>query len=210
MIDKTLQRIVDELNKKFNIDGSSPVWFGFPTEMPGDAVKLRDNVVNILLIRIEEERVMRMDERYYQRKSQPEDSNNPKGVSISPPPMVLHLYILLAARFANYQTGLQRLSEVITFFQANPIFGETTLSSGEKLPELRLELHSPSFTTQNEIWSTLKAPIHPSVLYKVSLALLKDPHVEIPAPIRTVEPARIQDGDTLTNEIKKDILNHSQ
>lgn len=211
MIDKTLQRIVDVLNEKFNIDGSSPTWVGFPTEMPGDAVKLRDNVVNIVLLRIEEERVMRLDERYYQRETQLEHPvNRPKAFSKSLPPIVLHLYVLLAARFSNYQTGLQRLSDVITFFQANPVFAENTLPTGEKLPELRLEFHSPSFSIQNEIWSALKAPIHPSVLYKVSLALLKEPQVEMPAYIQTIEAARVKNGESLSDEIKKQIVNHSQ
>lgn len=185
-----------------------PEWVGFPAEMPGDTVKLKDNSINILLIRIEEERTMRLDERYYHRQ-QPV-SNAPATITKSPPPIVLHLYVLLAARFSDYTTGLQRLSDIITFFQAHPVFPHETTSSGSELPELRLELHSPSFSVQNEMWGALKAPMHPSVLYKVSLVLLKDAEAATPATVRTVEPARIKTGDApLTDQslIKEEIVN---
>ena len=85
----------------------------------------------------------------------------------APPAVPLHLYVLFIARFSDYLTGAKHLSSVIRFFQGRPVL------TPPNLPEIVAELHTPSFTVQNEIWSTLKAPQHPAVMYKITMLLLE-------------------------------------
>ena len=106
--------------------------------------------------------------------------------------------------------GLDFLSKIVTFFQGSPVF---TAGLPGNLPELRMELHSPTFTAQNEIWSMLKAPYHPSVMYKVTLVLLEKMQSETPAPmVQKIEPARKrsigQEEITDASPIKQAIVNH--
>lgn len=215
MIDQALQFIVGQLNRKFSSSGKEPL-VSLPKEEPGDTVKLVNTAVTALLVRMEEERVMRQDEPYM-RFSNGDKTKDRKAMNAFPP-VVLHLFVLFVARFPNYGTGLKHISDIITFFQARPFFHDNTsnvpaemLPAG--LPELRLELHSPTFTVQNEIWGALRLPLHPSVMYKVTLVLLEAQEEEQEAPmVKNIEPARHKgpNESTLTNEspIYPSIVNH--
>lgn len=207
MIDKALQFIVAQLNAKFTSSGQVPL-VSLPKDVPDDAVKLADTAVTVLLVRMEEERVMRHDEPYMRGDTRKTEN---RKVSNAFPPVVLNLFVLFVARVKDYDTGLKRLSDIVTFFQAHPAFYDT---SEKGMPELRFELHSPTFTVQNEIWSALRLPLHPSVMYKVTLVLLETQEKELEAPmVKNVEPARHKgpNESTLTNEspIHSSIVNHS-
>lgn len=183
MIDEVLKYLVAQLNGKLNSPDSNDQIVVLPTTAPSDSVSFADNQVTLLLLRIEEERIMRQDDPWFRQKEP--DPNNTNSNGVDPPkktvkrmapPIFLHLYVLLVSRNANYATAMERLSNIIRFFQARRVFDETSppWPFSDKLPELRVELHSPTFTTLNEIWSMLKSPLHPCVMYRLTLTLLED------------------------------------
>lgn len=207
MIDKALQFIVAQLNAKFTSSGQVPL-VSLPKDVPDDAVKLADTAVTVLLVRMEEERVMRHDEPYMRGDTRKTEN---RKASNAFPPVVLNLFVLFVARVKDYDTGLKRLSDIVTFFQGRPAFYDT---SEKGMPELRFELHSPTFTVQNEIWSALRLPLHPSVMYKVTLVLLETQEKYPDAALVTkIEPARQRPSDQspVTNDspINLSIVNHS-
>lgn len=164
MIDTVLDYLQKELNKSLIGSGNNAeAIVEFPTEEPGDSVQLPLNRIVPLLIRIEEEKTVRFDDRYLRTRG---SEGNPNYTS-APPAVPLHLYVFFVSRFSNYLTGLKHLAAVIRFFQSRPIL------QPNGLPELVAELHTPTFTVQNEIWSALKAAQHPAVMYKITMLLLE-------------------------------------
>lgn len=200
MIDRVLKYLAQQLNQRFNGSTSSDPVVVMPETAPSDAVSFADNKVTLLLLRTEEERTMRQDNPYLRQRL--DDANSPV-VKRMAPPIFLHLYVLLVSRNANYGTAMERLSDIIRFFQARRAFDETSPQwpFSDKLPELRVELHSPTFTTMNEIWSMLKSPLHPCLMYRLTLTLLEDAEPDMPETlIQAVEPGRrLGEGQTTLN-----------
>ena len=171
MIDKVLDYLQKELVKYLadqkvgEVSNNFEPRVLFPTEEPADSVKLPSNCIVPLLIRIEEEKTFRFDDRYLRSKSE-------IGFSSAPPAVPLHLYILFIARFSNYLEGMKYLSHVIRFFQARPALSNWLPNND--VPDLLTELHTPSITVQNEIWGALKTPQHPAVMYKITMLMLEE------------------------------------
>jgi len=179
MLDEVLKYITDQLNKKLTKGTEAVVTL--PASLPGDSIVFPDNKITLLLLRTEEERIMRQDEPWLRQKIEVVKENGEetinKTVKRMAPPIFLHLYVLLVSRNADYETAIARLSNIIRFFQARRVFDKDSEGWPQKfndLPELRVELHSPTFTTLNEIWSMLKSPLHPCLMYRITLTLLED------------------------------------
>ena len=185
MIDTVLKYLQQELNA-YLAPGGEPAGdearVEFPAAEPAESVQLPLNRVVPLLIRIEEEKTVRFADRYLRSRGSAEQ---PEYTS-APPAVPLHLYVLFIARFSDYLTGAKHLSSVIRFFQGRPAL------TPPNLPEIVAELHTPSFTVQNEIWSTLKAPQHPAVMYKITMLLLESETVTGGKVIQEVHTKLIQ------------------
>jgi Pvc16 N-terminal domain len=97
------------------------------------------------------------------------------------PPVELDLYILFIAHKKDYVTALRDLSDVISFFQANPVFDQekypslnaTVLEPANKpwqlIERLVFNLHVLSFEQQNNLWAMLGSKYIPSAVYKVKM-----------------------------------------
>lgn len=209
MIDRVLKYLAQQLNQRFNGATSSDPVVVMPETAPSDSVSFADNKVTLLLLRTEEERTMRQDDPWLRQKIEVVRENNRetinKTVKRMAPPILLHLYVLLVSRNTSYGTAMSRLSDIIRFFQAQRVFDKDSEGWPQELyelPELRVELHSPTFTTMNEIWSMLKAPLHPSVMYKLTLTLLEDEEpVDGEYLVKTTTPGRrlADNQDTIDN-----------
>ncbi len=173
MIGDVLKYLRDQLN--VYLGNTLPESIQFPSGIPDDSLILPSECVTLLLVRIEEEKTMRFDERYIRTKG----SENNRFYTRAQPAVPIHLYIFFIARFSDYANGLQKLSAVIQFFQSRPVFRPTiqTDDGPLELPELITELHTPTFTVQNEIWSALKAPQHPAVMYKITMLMLENEEI---------------------------------
>jgi len=126
-----------------------------------------DDSLGLSLISIEEERVL---------KSQVPEHTQADGKHVFLPPMLrLNFFILFAAHFKVYETALSALSQVLTFFQANPTF--TTAEKPDldpRIARLNVELQSLSFEQLNQIWAFIGGKQLPSVAYKVRLLPIQD------------------------------------
>jgi len=132
---------------------------------------LRDEVnrINLLVVNVEEEREPRRANPYYDKHNQHINPDIPPTISV-----------LFIARFNDYPTSWNYLTDIIRFFQSNPILERTGnhLRSQNQLPEgiesLKCTLISLNFQEQNEVWGALRITQHPALLYKIKLITLRD------------------------------------
>ncbi len=97
------------------------------------------------------------------------------------PPVEIDIYILFAATIGAYETSLRDISDVVSFFQSNPVFDATrypalnaSVADPDKKPwqlieRLSLRLHMMTFEQQNNLWGMLGRQYMPSALYKMSM-----------------------------------------
>ncbi|WP_157595183.1 DUF4255 domain-containing protein [Plesiocystis pacifica] len=139
-----------------------------------DPLQFKLGAVTLMLINVEEERVLRPADRYARR--------NPDGtVSRSFPDIRLSLNLFFVARFKLYDEAWQQLSQVIGHYQSKPVYDRTNtpgLPAG--VEKLIFELRTLNFAEQNEIWNALRICHHPSVLYRTNLIVVEDKAVATP------------------------------
>ena len=84
--------------------------------------------------------------------------------------------MLFVARFPDdYSRSLHHLSGVIRYFQNHRVFNhENSPELAESVSQLVLELVTPSFAEQNELWGTLRSAYQPSAMYKVRMVVFQD------------------------------------
>lgn len=174
MFDEVFVLIKNKLNSFFNayieknggVSGSEFIEF-----LDGDKLEplvFPSNKVTPVLINIEEEKVLRMADRYEGVVK------NGKRTEINPSIRV-NMLILFVSKFSNYEQSLKFLSLVIKCFQNTPVFThENTPSLSDDIEKLKMELITLPINQQNELWNSLRATYHPSVLYKVSLLVFHD------------------------------------
>ena len=149
--------------------GSAEDLFVYVGTSKEDSVSFTSNAVSILLVRIEEETALRSPDRYAQVSA----DGARKKVE---PEIRLNVFILFVARFPDdYGLSLQQLSRVVRYFQNHRVFTrENSPELNENIPQLVLELVTPSFSEQNEIWGALRVSYQPSALYKVKMVVFPD------------------------------------
>jgi hypothetical protein len=92
------------------------------------------------------------------------------------PEIFLNVYVLFGANKNNYSVALQRISQVISFFQRQWVFTAADIAILEplNLSKLIFDLHSTRFEELNQLWSVMGGKYIPSVVYKMRLAVLQD------------------------------------
>lgn len=136
-----------------------------------DPLSIQSGRVNILVVNVEEERELRGANPYYDERSQRINPDIPLTISA-----------LFIARFNDYPTSWNYLTDIIRFFQSHPVLerADDQAQSSNIMPEgiesLRCEMISLNFQQQNEVWGALRITQHPALLYKIKLITLRDPH----------------------------------
>jgi hypothetical protein len=136
-----------------------------------DPLNIQSGRVNILVVNVEEERELRGANPYYDERSQRINPDIPLTISA-----------LFIARFNDYPTSWNYLTDIIRFFQSHPVLerADNQAQSSNHMPEgiesLRCELISLNFQQQNEVWGALRITQHPALLYKIKLITLRDPY----------------------------------
>ena len=139
-----------------------------------DPLNIQSSRVNILVVNVEEERELRGANPYYDERSQRINPDIPLTISA-----------LFIARFNDYPTAWNYLTDIIRFFQSHPVLeradNQAQLSNHmpEGIESLRCEMISLNFQQQNEVWGALRITQHPALLYKIKLITLRDPHPQI-------------------------------
>jgi hypothetical protein len=176
------------LNKTFPRDtsgGSAEDLFVYAGSGKDDAVSFTANAVSVLLVRIEEETAMRPPDRHAQIAAD--------GVRRRVEPEIrMNLFVLFVARFPDdYGLSLRHLSRLVRYFQNHRLFTrDNSPELPEQVPQLVLELVTPTFAEQNEIWGTLRVSYQPSVLYRVRMVVFPDEEGVL-APITKTVTSRV-------------------
>jgi hypothetical protein len=183
MIHEVVGFLKDQLNQYLKNQGAGPEDpVVFPEGDKTDAYSFSKNAITPLLINLEEENSLRMDEPYVHVR--------PDGVRVSVYPEIrLNLFVLFVSHFREYNESLKYLSYVIRYFQSNKVFThDKTPQLAPVADRLVMELITMPFTSQNEIWNSLRTTYLPSVLYKVKMVVFED---EEPEPIHIVRDLSI-------------------
>jgi hypothetical protein len=166
------------LQQKFG-QGSSGI--GFLATGNWDPLVFSDNQVTILLINVEEERTMRPPQLHATKDYQ--------GKLIAAnPDFQLNLYFLFVAKNNDYKEAWKQLFAIIEFFQTNRSFSpENTPDLPDEVNKLHFELVTLSFSEQNEVWSALKVPYHPSVMFKARSIFIQSSPADLSAEIEIIQ-----------------------
>lgn len=178
MMVEALTLLLHQLNAHLaRLDGAGP---GAPPQALWGNIALLDrqeiateleNHLVLSLVKLEEERSL---------KNGRVHAPGPTGdVIYRNRPLHLNLFLLFAANYRNYGTGLRRLTQLLTYFQGKQKF--TLGNSPGALPaatiadfSLTLDLMSPSFEEVNHLWGFLGAKQLPFALYRGRLVALTD------------------------------------
>ena len=95
-------------------------------------------------------------------------------------PVHLNLFLLFSANYDDYENALQRLSQVITFFQGKNVFSFLDSPMDEFIDDqevaevkLILDLYTLTFEQINYLWGSLGGKQVPFVMYKLRLVKLQ-------------------------------------
>ena len=126
--------------------------------------------LGLTLINIEEEKIHRDETAIHK---------TPDGIVMNiNPELKLNLYILVAANFASYTTGLKFLSAALSFFQSKNVFtSSNTPELNPQIEKLIVELHTMGLEQQNHLWGYLGAKYLPSICYKVRMLVIQEDQV---------------------------------
>ncbi|MEN9866777.1 MAG: hypothetical protein RL748_2367 [Pseudomonadota bacterium] len=167
MINAVLSFLKSTLNNHLRVSGvvhdTQEDQVIFPPGTNTDTLDLKLGAVSLLLVRLEQEKVLRAPDLY--RRILPDGSTQ-----VAEPEIRLELYVLFAARYPQYEDSLRNLSAIISYFQHHRVITHDTAPElGENIQQLVLEMVTLSFAEQNEIWGSLRLHYQPSALYKVKM-----------------------------------------
>ena len=174
MIGKVLIFLKDQLNAYLDVksgrepDETAEELVVFVDGEKMDPIEFKLSAVSVLLISIEEEKILRSPNPYV--------TVDRNGTAQQVQPEIrLNLYVLFVARFKKYEEGLSYLSWVLKYFQSHRTFNQQNAPAlSEEIDQLTMELVTLPFSEQNEVWNALRATYHPSILYKVKMVVFRD------------------------------------
>ncbi|MEZ4362921.1 MAG: DUF4255 domain-containing protein [Kofleriaceae bacterium] len=128
----------------------------------------KDESVSVLLINVEEERLLRAADRQVRVEAD-------KRILRAQPELRLILHVLFVARCKQYAAAWDHLTKVIEYLQSHRILDRSDQRDlPSHLERLTFELMPQSFSEQSNIWSMLRVSYLPSALYRVGLVVLRD------------------------------------
>ena len=172
MIDKALALISDQIGTfldhlpELNVSAQKKIQLSHVVKHDGSSGIPNDSL-GLCLVNVEEERV---------NKAQVATRMSSDGNIVSVNPEIrLNLYVIIAANFGDYKTGLAFLSGVVRCFQSSNVFTHQNVPEMDTAIErLTVDLHSLSFEQQNHLWGAIGAKYIPSVMYKIRLVTIQE------------------------------------
>lgn len=155
-----------------------------------DPISFKIGAVTMLLINVEQEPILRAANPYQRMGS----DGTPYR---SRPDIRLNLRVLFVARFKQYEQALARLSQVLSFFQSNPVLDALSAPSlPATIPQLTMELVTQPLNEQNDLWNALRATFQPSLLYRVRMLVFEDQQVEVIGPVKGAAERELRDASS--------------
>ncbi len=155
---------------------------------PDGKVNIDDTMhITMMLVSLEEERLIGKQPYYA-------PLNDREKIQLNPP-VEINLQVLFIAHNSHYETALRDISQVISFFQSNTVFQESTYpalnaeagDSSKKpwqtIERLALAIKNLSLEQQNNLWSMLGPKYIPSILYSVRMLTVFDRSARRIAPL---------------------------
>jgi hypothetical protein len=174
MIDQALSAVIARLNT--HIGAADPeVVLGnislIDAYQGGASQTLSDKVI-ASVVNIEQEEALR---NLPFRRGTVDANGMPRGVERAPQ-IYLNVYVLFGANKNSYLLALQRISQVLGFFQRQFVFtaAEIPALTGLGLSRLVFDLHSMNFEELNQLWGMMGGKYIPSVMYKMRLAVVQE------------------------------------
>lgn len=182
MIDRALLFIRDRLNEHVArstgaVDSGLGDAIAFPDGDKLDPLALKVGAVNLLLVNMEQELVMRGDDPFSRVLGD--------GSSLAVQPALrLNLMIMFVARYRVYDAGLAALFAVLQFFQANRVFEARAFPDLDpRIGRLVVELTTLPIAQQNDLWASLRIAYHPSLLFRVRMLTVEQDAEAAPAAL---------------------------
>ena len=149
----------------------------FPEGDKLDPLTLKVGAVNLLLVNMEQELVMRGDDPFARILGD--------GSSLAVQPALrINLMILFAARYRVYEAGLAALFAVLHFFQAHRVFEAQAFPDLDpRINRLVVELSTMPLAQQNDLWASLRLAYHPSLLFRVRMLTVEQDADAAPATL---------------------------
>lgn len=179
MIDRALIFLRDQLNQAFaaTSGGGTEDAVTFPEGDKLDPLTLRTGQINALLVALEQDHVMRRNDPFVRALA---DGSSARAA----PEIRLNLMVLFVARYNVYEAGLSALSQLLGYFQGNPVFTAATAPALDpRIERLTVELHTMAMSEQNDLWGALRLAYHPSLLFKVRMIVIEDTAAAPTAPV---------------------------
>jgi hypothetical protein len=134
---------------------------------PADAeLPSEEREIILSLINIEEEKVFKDQSKFVRTQG--------GNLQVMEPEIKLNVYLIFAANFTDYLTGIKALSEIIGFFQANRVFDAANYPAMDPaLQRLVFELHTFSLSQSFEFWQSLGGSFLPSVIYRMRMLIVQ-------------------------------------
>lgn len=190
MLDIAIKFLADEVNthlkkRALSASGLGEVLTGQIVDDAGKWATAADNI-GLTLVNIEEDRIM--------REHLPEYAYVNGSHVVLQPEIKLNLSVLFHTRPSKadkYEQSLRFLSNLITFFQAHPVFTpEEYPGLDPRINKLIVEMLALSTEQLNQMWAYLGSKYLPSVAYRVRMVLLQDVEPQsIGKPITIIETA---------------------
>lgn len=180
MIDSALIFLRDRLNEHIarttgTIDTGAGDAIVFPDGDRLDPLTLKVGAVNLLLVNLEQEMMLRADDPFARTLGD-------GSVQAVQPALRLNLTLLFAARYRAYDAGLTALFAVLRFFQANRVFDARAFPDLDpRIDRLVIELSTLPLAQQNDLWAALRLAYHPSLLFRVRMLTVEQDVDSAPA-----------------------------
>jgi len=167
MIKDVLDTLKDQLDnylKSILGSTSSYVEVAHLVDNEGSIAHFTDKVI-ITLFAVDEEKVM---------KSQTFTKQVNGVTTIVNPELRLNLNILVSSIFTDYESGLNALSQTITFFQGKNVFNhQNTPELPDGIEAVYLDFINQSESEQYDVWTKIGAKYQPSVIYRVRMLTIQ-------------------------------------
>lgn len=133
--------------------------------------------ITLLLVNLEQEFSLRSGDPY--RVQMPDGTTQR-----TQPPIHLNLYLLFAARFKDYEQALRYLSLVLQFFASQRVFDHSNAPAlSSRIEKIMMELVTLPMAEQHNLFSMLRVPYLPALLYKARMVVYQDEETSAIAPV---------------------------
>lgn len=109
------------------------------------------------------------------------------------PPVHLNLYLMFTANFSgtNYAEALKFLSQVVGFFQSNPVFNHDNAPDlDRRIEKLTMDIENLNMKDLSSLWTIISGKYMPSILYKVRMITYDGGEIAARIPkVTTPEPS---------------------